>query len=284
MILSFHPCLVADHQVILGDRSLSNRDYSLISDAEIILLPQTCTLDLYRACAGSSALLFPHYETRFKFSGKIGQSRLFHEIGCSHPLTYAWSGSEDWENRYQGKGLRHEMPFLLKTNATHEGEGVYLIKDQQSLESALGEIRLDEGKGSRGFVSQELIPSEGNALRVVIMGKKMVSYWKRPDHEGQLITTVGRQGVIDKKWRKDLQEMGKEESKKIAAATGINLAALDFVFPLADPRPRPYILEINYYFGRRGLGGSENFYLLLYETVREWLESNGIDPRPLSLV
>ena len=77
---------------------------------------------------------------------------------------------------------------------------------------------------------------------------------------------------------------GREELGKIAEKTGINLAALDFVFPLSEPEPRPHILEINYYFGRRGLGGSERFYQLLYGTVREWLKNNNIDPRPLSLV
>ncbi len=283
MILSFHPCLVADHQVILGERSLGRRDFSLISDAEVILLPQTCTPDLYRACAGTSALLFPHYKTRFTYAGKIGQSRLFKEIGCPHPETFVWRSSEEWVNAAPGDGLPHEMPFLVKVNGVHEGEGVYLIEDHKSLEAALGKIRRAEETGSWGFLSQELIPAEGNALRVVIMGKKMISYWKRPVRQGQIISSIGRDARIDKEWRGDLQKLGREQSEKIATMTGINLAALDFVFPLSEPRPRPHILEINYYFGRRGLGGSEKFYRLLYEAVKDWLESKGVDPRPLSL-
>ena len=283
MILSFHPCLVADHQVILGDRSLSRQDFSLMADAEVILLPQTCAPDLYRACAGSTALLFPHYDLRFKYAGKVGQSRLFKKIGCVHPRTCIWRGVEAWENAGSGEGFPPEGPFLIKANAGHESEGVYLIEDQDTLEAALEKLRYGEETGSSGFISQELIPAEGNVLRVVIMGERITSYWKRPEKQGQIISSIGRGGRIDKEWREDLQALGREESGKIADVTGINLAALDFVFPLSEPEPQPYILEINYYFGRRGLGGSERFYRLLYETVREWLKNNGIDPRPLPL-
>ena len=284
MILSFHPCLVADHQVILGDRSLSRQDFSLMADAEVILLPQTCTPHLYRVCASTSALLFPHYEVRFKYSGKVGQSRLFKEIDCVHPETFIWRGVEEWENALSEKGFPHKVPFLIKKNTGHEGEGVYLIEDQQTLESTLEKLHHGAQTGSSEFISQELIPAGGNVLRVVIMGKRMFSYWKRPEKSGQIISSIGRDARVDKEWRKDLQEMGKEESEKIAAITGIDLAALDFVFPLSRPDPRPFILEINYYFGRRGLGGSERFYRLLYETVREWLASNGVDPHSLVLV
>jgi ribosomal protein S6--L-glutamate ligase len=284
MILSFHPCLVADHQVILGDRPLDRRDFSLISDAEVIILPQTCSLDLYNACAGTSALLFPHYAARFKYPGKVGQSRLFSETGCVHPRTCIWGGVEEWEDAGSIEGFPHELPFLIKTNRGHEGEGVFLIEDQESLEASLEQLRLGEDIGSSGFISQELIPAEGNALRVVIMGREMISYWKRPGKPGRIISSLGRDARIDREWRRDLQEMGRAESEKIANMTGINLAALDFVFPLSEARPRPHILEINYYFGRRGLGGSERFYRLLYETVQQWLESKGIDPHPLRLV
>jgi len=43
-------------------------------------------------------------------------------------------------------------------------------------------------------------------------------------------------------------------------------------------------LEINYYFGRRGLGGTINYYRLLYKAVQDWLEEAGFDPESASLV
>ena len=191
MILSFHPCLVADHQVILGARSLSKQDIALISDAEVILLPQTCSPDLYRACADSNALLFPQYAMRFKYPGKVGQSRLFRETGCAHPDTCIWRGVEEWEEARRREGLPHALPFLIKADRGHEGAGVHLVEDQQTLELAVERLLRAEVCGSPGFISQELIPAAGNALRVVIMGKKMISYWKRPGRPDQTISSIG---------------------------------------------------------------------------------------------
>jgi ribosomal protein S6--L-glutamate ligase len=31
------------------------------------------------------------------------------------------------------------------------------------------------------------------------------------------------------------------------------------------------LLEINYFFGRKGLGGSENYYRILLAEIRNWL-------------
>lgn len=285
MILSFHPCLTADHQIILGDRALNREDVSLMAEAAAIVLPQTCFRQLYRACKRTSAALFPDYESRFQYPGKIGQNRLFREIGCVHPRTLPWARVRDFQKAHREKGiLPHKMPFLLKANTTHEGDGVYLIGDQWSLEDSLERLSGLEQAGSGGFISQELISSRGNVLRVVIIGQRMTSYWKRPERSGQFITSIGRDGRLDREWREDLQERARAAAGRICSDTGINLAALDFVFPLSEPEPQPYVLEINYYFGRRGLGGSENFYRLLYETVREWLAGNGINPYPLGLV
>jgi ribosomal protein S6--L-glutamate ligase len=63
----------------------------------------------------------------------------------------------------------------------------------------------------------------------------------------------------------------------------MNLAAVDIVFPMSHPDPKPHVLEINYSFGRRGLGGSEVFYGLLFEAVQEWLLENGLDPGEVTL-
>jgi ribosomal protein S6--L-glutamate ligase len=65
--------------------------------------------------------------------------------------------------------------------------------------------------------------------------------------------------------------------------TGINLAAVDFVFTLNDPEPTAFFLEINYSFGRRGLGGTLAFYDLLLEAAREWLGNQGFDPNGITL-
>ncbi len=178
----------------------------------------------------------------------------------------------------------HNLPFLIKDDKSHEAEGVYFVEDRSSLSEALDYLTLRERSGMPGFVTQEFVPSGGNVLRAVIIGKRVITYWKRPNKPGQVITTISRDAIIDSEWKPDLQEKGKEQAHVLTEKTGINLAAVDFVFPLSLKRPAPSFLEINYYFGRRGLGGTENYYRLLYQAVQDWLLEIGLDPKSVRLV
>ena len=137
--------------------------------------------------------------------------------------------------------------------------------------------------GSPAFISQELIPTNGNVLRVVIIGLKMITYWKRAGSSGQIITTIKKGARIDRDWRIDLQEKGRALTQKFSDATGINLAAVDLVFPFNQAGPEPLFIEINYYFGRRGLGGSLKYYRLLFAAIKEWLNKKGFDPKSIKL-
>jgi ribosomal protein S6--L-glutamate ligase len=285
MILSFHPCFDTDVQIILGDRPLGSHDLALIQKAEAIILPQTCPQALYQACQGSHALKFPRYEMRFKYPGKVGQSLLFRDFKRPQPKTLIWADVQELKVALLETGvLPHERPFLIKEDKSHEGEGVYVVEDELSLSEALEELARRENSGQTGFVTQDFIPSKGNALRAVIIGKRIMTYWKRPATPGQPITTIRRGAVIDHHWREDLQEKGKTEVQALSEITGINLAAVDFVFPLDNQDPDPFFLEINYYFGRRGLGGTERYYTLLHEALQEWFAEEGFDPKSIRLL
>ena len=278
MILSFHPCFVADAQIIPGDRKLDTTDFTLIQGAEAILLPQGCSLALYRACRRSAAALFPHYEWRFRYPRKTGQSRLFERMGWPHPETMRWRSADAL--RAKREKLPGEMPFFIKADKAHEGSGVWLVKEPAELERVLDQVK-DWGQP---FVTQEMIPCGGEVLRVVILGKGLSCYWKRPKKPGRDVTTVSRGSRIDKRWRSDLREKGIEHARRICDKSRMNLAAMDFVFSMADPDPQPLLLEINYYFGRRGLGGSLKYYRSLHRAIRDWLEERGLDPKRVKLV
>lgn len=284
MILSFHPCFVTECQIILGSRSLGSPDLQFIDEAEAIILPQSCSEELYRHCARSDALIFPDYRVRFQYPGKTGQSILFKETGTPLPETEIWGSADDFRQSIRNNSIPHEFPFLLKADKGHEGEGIHLIEDHQTLDTSLDSLKILEDSGSGGFISQELIPAEGNVLRVVIMGQGMITYWKRPEHPGQTITTASKNGIIDKEWRQDLQDKGKVEVRRFSEKTGINLAAIDCIFPVKTENPEPLLLEINYYFGRRGLGGSINYYGLLFQAIQYWLAENDLDPGSVSLI
>jgi ribosomal protein S6--L-glutamate ligase len=284
MILSFHPVFDADQQIILGSRSLNEEDMGFIRKAKVILLPQTCNYTLYKACQGSSAYIFPNYEIRFKYSGKMGQSLLFKEMELPSPMTHEWTAVPQFEDYIKEKdSLPHNMPFFLKTNRGHEAEGIFLIENQKTLKKGLKHFQILEQSGTFGFISQEFIQTQGNVLRSVILNQTILTYWKRPPIPNQKITSINRGALIDSEWREDLQEKGKQATERLIQKTGINLAAVDIVFDLTRHNPDPLFLEINYSFGRRGLGGSENFYRLLYKAIIEWLKGKGLDPESVRL-
>ena len=285
MILSFHPCLDADRQIILGDRPVDSRIRASIQAADAVILPQACPQNLYEICVASGALVFPNYEARVRYPGKIGQARMFQDRGLPHPKTLAWESVKRFRDAHQDlTDVPHEVPFLIKEDRRHEAEGIFLIEERREIEAVLRGLAIREKPGTRGFVTQDYVPCDGNVLRGVIIGPRIITYWKRPGEPGQRITTISRGAVVDPDWRPHLQEKGKMATALLSERTGINLGAVDVVFPMSDRDPEPFLLEINYYFGRRGLGGTEVYYRLLYEVVQGWLAESGIDSRGVRLV
>ncbi len=285
IILSFHPCFTAGHQIILADRKLASGDHRWIRRADAIILPQGCSRELYGACRESGAQVFPNYDMRFRYPGKLGQTLLFEEFRFPHPETKPWSSVYELRGfiRRGGK-LSHSFPFLIKAGESHEGEGIFLITDSGELEFVLEILAAWEKTGQSGFISQEMVQTDGNVLRAVILGRQTITYWKRRDNAGESIITISRNARVDRSWRKDLQKKGRSEARRISKKAAIDLAAVDFVFSMRDPDPQPLCLEINYYFGRRGLGGSLNYYRLLHNTIKEWLRERGFDPGSVKLV
>jgi ribosomal protein S6--L-glutamate ligase len=285
IILSFHPCFTAGYQIILGDRRLASRDHRWIQRADAIILHQSCSQELYRACKDSGAQVFPNYDMKFRYPGKLGQARLFQEFHVKHPETMSWSSAYELrEFIRKGGKLCHPFPFLMKANQSHEGEGISVVSDPDSLERALNILASWEKTGQSGFISQEMVQTDGNVLRAVILGEQTITYWKRPNKAREPVTTLSRNAIVDRDWRKDLQGRGRFEAGRICERTGINLAAMDFVFSMADSDPQPFCLDINYYFGRRGLGGLLNYYGLLHRALQDWLKDGGFDPGSLRLL
>jgi len=283
MILSFHPCITADHQVILGSRAPDPGDGLLAARAEAVLLPQTCPKRLYRLCRDGGARCFPCYDLRFSHPGKSGQARLFHERGVPHPQTCIWDSPGALEQAARNGALPHDPPFLLKTDADHEGRGIFRVERAEALETALSDLKR-RGCEEEPVLTQELVPNGGNVLRAVILGHAVRTYWKRSTEGDAAPVTVSRGARIDASWREDLQERGKELAREIHRDLGIDLAAVDMVFDMERRDPDPRVLEINYAFGRRGLGGSEAYYRLLFEAVCDWLEENGLDSSRVGVV
>ena len=285
MILSFHPVIEADVQIILGPRPLEDRDRALIQGAEAVILPQACPRELYQTCKTFQKKIFPNYEARFKYPGKTGQCRLFKALGLSHPDTACWASVDAYLSAHpEVHTSPHAFPFLFKSDHEHEGEGVFLIASPAGSKKALDHLAAQEKAGFYGFVTQSFVPSGGNVLRAVIAHRKVVTYWKRAAKPGHVIITISRGAILDHTWAPAKQEQGRRMAMDLREKTGINLAAVDFLFPQTPEANPTLFLEINYFFGRRGLGGSASYYGLLLEAVRTWLAESGLDADAVRLI
>ena len=283
MILSFHPCITADHQIILGHRQPDSHDEPFIARSELIILPQTCSEKLFKMCAKSKAAIFPDYTVRFDFPGKTGQHILFKKNNLPQPVTHIWDSVTHYISACETQ-IPHKFPFLFKEDMSHESDGVHIINNRHDIDESLKRIEKKSNfKGAR-FISQEFIKSDGNTLRVVIMNDRYIPYWKRVEDQGQKLSSLKRGARVDKDWKPEMQKKGIEMAQELSLKTGINLAAVDFIFPLDQVNPEPFFLEINYYFGRKGLGGIIKYYNLLFRTIIRWMEKNGFDPQKVKLV
>jgi len=285
MILSFHPCIDADKQIIMGERSADNEIQQIIQKSSAVILPQGCSAELYSMCRSHCPHVFPNYDKRFQYPGKMGQARLFAVMGVPIPKTVVWRDVGSFkEHKKIKKNPLHSFPFIIKTDQGHEGDGVFLVRDEDTLASVLHTLSLLERSGNCGFVSQDFVPCGARALRVVIIGKRVFSYWKISPDPKQAIATISRGARIDHNLYGSLQEKGRREAKDFCEKAQIDLAAIDLIFPEECSEPRPLFLEINYYFGRRGLGGSERYYEILFGEVGKWLEERGLDSSRIRLI
>jgi ribosomal protein S6--L-glutamate ligase len=105
---------------------------------------------------------------------------------------------------------------------------------------------------------------------VVVIGRRLISYWRVNPDPTRFGTSAGKGARIDHETDPHLQDLACTATREFCSRSGVNLAGFDFLF--APPETGPLFLEINHYFGRRGLGGSDAFYDLLCAEIDRWLE------------
>ncbi len=163
-------------------------------------------------------------------------------------------------------------PLILKANSGGEGAFVFLIHSQQELIEKLELIP----KGpipSEGFILQERIDHGGKDLRVVVLFDTLYAYWRIQPNPDIFLTNQSQGGRIEFDGDVILKDRAVQAVRGFCESSGINLAALDIIFDRRDKSSIPLFLEINYYFGRRGLGGSMRFYEMFEQAADRWLAS-----------
>lgn len=278
MILSYHPCFETDKNIICAGRKPDIEDLGAIKTADAVILAQGCSEALYEMTRKNCSNVFPNYDARFNYPGKIGQIKLFKETKVPHPRSEIYFTAASFMAKYGGPPRKPPFgfPFVFKFDWGGEGETVYLIKSFSQLNDILQKAMEFERTGQKGFIIQKLIPSQRRSLRVVIMGEQLISYWRTQKNGDILSSSLAKGAVIDTDSDKDLQKKAISTVKDFCAITGINLAGFDILFSTENEIKDPLFLEINYFFGRRGLGGSEQFYRLLVKEIKKWIESIGL--------
>ena len=278
MILSFHPIIEADENVICAGRLPDNTDLKRIRRAEAVILPQGCSEALYRMAKSNGTHVFPNLDIRFDYPGKLAQISLFQKLGVDHPETIRYSSMVDFKRSPADFG----WPWVIKLNWGGQGEGVWLVNTIEDQRQAMTRLVAMENTGQTGFLVQKYIDNQERCLRVVVIGDRIESYWRIQEFGQPFGTGVAHGARIDHTADPDLQNMAASVVRRFCKQTRLQLGGFDFIFDCKDleqGRVVPLLLEINYFFGRSGLGGSPGYYKIFTEAVDRWLASIGLKRR-----
>jgi ribosomal protein S6--L-glutamate ligase len=278
MIVSFHPLFEADKNIICAGRQPSGEDLAAIRAADAVILSQGCYRELYEMARKNCPHVFPDYDARFEYPGKINQIKLFRKFKISHPASEIFSDVASFQHQY-GKTpakLSFAFPVVFKLDWGGEGATVYLINSADNLQDTLKKMAEYETSGQAGFILQEYIPSNSRTLRVVLLGRQVISYWRIQENNDGFYSNLAKGAKIDSEAQPELQHKAVALVRYLCQKTGINLAGFDVIFSSEDGDPDPMLLEINYFFGRKGLGGSENYYRILLAEIRNWLAKRNL--------
>ena len=275
MILSYHPCYKADRNLICAGRLPGRSDLLEIQAAKAVILPQGCSRQLYDMARKNCAHVFPCQDAKFEYPGKIGQIQLFKKFKVPHPKTlvfYSVNAFKQAQDKNNGNAPLL-FPFVLKLDWGGEGEGVFPIDSNKKMQLVLKKVAAFEASGQKGFLIQRFIDCNNRSLRVVIIGERLISYWRVQKGENRFYSHISKDAVIDYTSDPDLQNIGKKEVMNLCKMVGINLAGFDILFKKKNNlKNKPLFLEINYFFGRSGLGGSETYYEMLTEQIQKWID------------
>ena len=272
-IVSFHPLFEADINIICAGREPNADDLAAIKTAKAVILGQGCYQSLYEMARANCSYVFPNYDAKFNYPGKIGQTKLFRKIHACHPSTEIYSDIASFQAQYDQKphALIGRFPLVIKLDWGGEGDAVYLIESYSCLQKVIKKVGDLEKSGQTGFLLQEYIPNNNRTLRIVSIGRRLTAYWRIQQNTGEFHASLSKGAVIDSTAEPELRHKAVAAVKEICRKTGINLAGFDAIFSSEIDNPDPMLLEINYFFGRKGLGGSEAYYKILHEEIQAWL-------------
>jgi RimK family alpha-L-glutamate ligase len=161
---------------------------------------------------------------------KLVTARRLARAGLPHPRTAGWDG--------RGRPPL-EPPLVLKPRFGSWGRDVFLCRDRADLERRLGELQERMWFRRHGVLVQELLPSPGYDLRLVVAGGQVVGGSERVATPGEWRTNISLGGSLRSA---DPPPAARSLAAAAAAAVGADFVGVD-VLPVEGAGH--VILELN---------------------------------------
>ena len=233
----------------------------LIRDAAGVLLPRYFSPSRCRAVASLAENIFPRIKARYHYRGKTDQIRLMRRLGLPHPESRLFQSPAEAKRHTEEHSPALELPCVLKGDRGAGGSEVFPVRTEWQLLDRLRRLPGDEP-----VLLQRWVETGGKDLRVVVVGGEVRSYF-RVGVDG-FYNNVAQGAEIVQEAYPELQRKGQYLAREAAQASGIDLAAFDIAFPRET---KPVLLEINFLFGTKGLGGKAGYNRLFGLALARWM-------------
>lgn len=240
---------------------LDVRSKDLLRKAAGVLMPKYFSPIRYRQVAELAPNHFPRLGPRYLYRGKASQIRLFRAHDLPHPRTLIYDHPLQLLQARSRPGLPFE-PCVLKGDRGGGGSAVFPIHSWSELEQKIQLLPENEP-----VLLQEWVHNHGMDLRVVIVGEMTESYFRIGN--GGFYNNVAQGGRIDHDLFPEKQTRGRRMARSLVQAAGIDVAGLDIMFPVHGS---PLFIEINFLFGRKGIGGRLGYDRLFGQAVQTWMQ------------
>ncbi|MDR3554658.1 MAG: hypothetical protein P4L55_07880 [Syntrophobacteraceae bacterium] len=270
--VSFRPEVEMEENLppLAGIEDLGTID--LLRKAAGVLLPAHVSPWRYRSITQHARDWFPRLDVQFNCRGKTKQAYLFQELGVRHPETLVFENPLQLQSHLNAHGSPWGYPLVLKGDLGGGGETVFPVYGAGEIAGHLLKLPKDDP-----LLIQKWVRHGGKDLRVVIYGDHAVSYFRVGG--GRFYNNVCRGGKLDHEGWPELQQKGAAAVLAFSRLVGIDIAGFDLMFP---DDGEPVFVEVNFHFGRKGLGGRKEHQRYVLRAIQRWRGRLLSDPLSLS--
>ena len=99
--------------MICAGREPGPDEWAAVKSAAAVILPQSCRRSLYEMARDHCPHVFPNYEARFKYPGKLGDISLFKSENLPHPHTWCYTRVHDLDH-VKRKSWKKQLPSISR--------------------------------------------------------------------------------------------------------------------------------------------------------------------------